>query len=80
MDLRTEIRALVPNENKPLVSAIFFKFPFSSVYRRDQRRSNHPGKGLPTPGNHEAGSVAPRDPLEAQTGHPASSSPPCSLT
>ena len=46
-----------------------------SDYRRDQRRRKHHGKGMPTPGNHVAGSVAPRVPLGAQTGHTASSSP-----
>ena len=49
-------------------------------YRRDQRRRVHPGKGMPTPGNPGAGSVAPGVPFEAQTRHPALSSPPCSRT
>ena len=35
---------------------------------------------MSTPGNHGAGSVASRFPLGAQTGHKASSSPPCSRT
>ena len=51
-----------------------------SDFRRDQRRRNHPGKWMPTPGNHGAGSAAPRVLLGAQTGHPVSSSPPCSRT
>ena len=42
-----------------------------SDYRRNQRRRNHPGKGMPAPGKHGAGSVAPGVLLEAQTRHPA---------
>ena len=42
------------------------KFPVKrkspSDYRRDQRRRKPPGKGMPTPGNHGVGSVAPGDP------------------
>ena len=41
-----------------------------SDYRREQRRKNHPGKEMPTPGNHGA-----------QNGKfPVSSSPPSSRT
>ena len=39
-----------------------------SDYRRDQRRRKPPGKGMPTPGNHGVGSVAPGDPTRAQKG------------
>ena len=41
-------------------------------YRRDQRKRNHPGKEMPTPGNHDAGSVSPGVPLGAQTRYPVS--------
>ena len=44
------------------------------------KKKNHPGKGMPTPGNHGAGSTAPRVSVEAQTRHPISSSPLCSRT
>ena len=37
-----------------------------SDYRRDQRRRKPPGKGVPSPGNHRVGSVAPGDPTVAQ--------------
>ena len=37
-----------------------------SHYRRDQRRRNHPGKGMPTPGKHWTGSVAPGVPVGVQ--------------
>ena len=51
-----------------------------SDYRRGQRRRKPPGKGVPTPGNHLVGSVAPGDPTGAQKGRisKAPSSPPCS--
>ena len=53
-----------------------------SNYRRDQRRRKPSGKGVPTPGNHGACSVAPGDPTEVQTGNIswAPSSPLCSRT
>ena len=53
-----------------------------SDYRRDQRRRKPPGKGVPTPGNHGVGSVAPGDPTGAQKGRisQAPSPPPCSRT
>ena len=58
----------------------FVKFPGNrkspSDYRRDQRKRTLPGRRLPTPGNYGAVSVAPGVPIGAQTGHPASSSPP----
>ena len=55
----------------------------SSDYRRDKRRRKPPEKGMPIPGNHGVGSVAPGDPTGAQNGitfSPASSPPPCSKT
>ena len=57
-----------------VVKANFLEKGKVSDYSRDQRRRNHPGKGMPTPDNHGAGSVAPRVPLRAKTGHPALSS------
>ena len=49
-------------------------------YRSDQRRQKPPGKGIPIPGNHGVGSVAPGDPTRAKKGivSRAPSSPPCS--
>ena len=52
-----------------------------SDHKRDQRRRKPPGNGIPTPGNHGLGSVAPGDPTGGQKGiifYPGSSSPPCS--
>ena len=37
----------------------------ATMYRRDQRRRKPHGKGMPTPGNHGVGSVAPGDPKAA---------------
>ena len=53
-----------------------------SGYRRDQRRRRPPDKGMPTPGNHGAESVAPGGPTGARNGifPPASSSLLCSRT
>ena len=58
------------------------KWKSPSDYRRDQRRRKPPEKGVPTPGNHGVGSVAPGDPTGAQKGRisRAPSSPPCSRT
>ena len=68
----------------------FFSFHTSSPskrkspsdYRRGQRRRKPSGKGMPTPGNHWVGSVAPGDPTGALKGIFSldSSSPPCSWT
>ena len=52
-------------------------------YRRDQRRKNPPGKGMPTPGNQGISSLAPGDPTRVQKGvisQAPPSSPPCSRT
>ena len=51
-------------------------------YQNARRKRKPPGKGMPTPGNHEVGTVAPGDPTGAlnRIFSQASSSPPCSRT